>query len=92
VFGGHIQAVAEGAVRAEAPTQVHARPARWRGCRSPAALAQVCACGALDDIVDQAAGRAGAGLDAAGALEDLDALLVVQGMDGFGADGQASRR
>ena len=49
-----------------------------------------CICwGTLDHIVHQSARGAGAGLDAAGAFEQFDALFIVHGDHGFGADGQA---
>ena len=44
---------------------------------------------ALDHIVHQATGCAGACLHAAGTFEQLDALFVVHGNHGFRADGQA---
>ena len=75
--GRHVQARAERAVDAEALAEVDRgadraalRPAQLR-------VAQV-GVGPLDDEVDEPARRAGAGLHAAQALEDLDAGLVVQ--------------
>ncbi len=84
----HVQPRAEGPVRAEALAQVDGgadravlRPAQLR-------VAQV-GVGALDDEVDESAGRAGSGLRAAQSLQDFDAGDAVDRQHGLRVDGQA---
>ncbi|MCY1515424.1 hypothetical protein D9M68_500110 [compost metagenome] len=89
VFAGHVEPIAELAVLAEAAAEVDRaeHTAAARGFETD--RAQVLFGRALDHVVDEPARRAGAGLDAAGAAQDLDALLVVQRDRRLGADRQA---
>ena len=89
VFVGRIHTHAKGALFAEALAEVDC--ATHRAGLAPAELgaADRRVGRALDHQVDQAARSAGAGLHAAGALQELDTLLVLQWDGGFGVDGQA---
>jgi hypothetical protein len=89
VFGAGVEAHAEGIAGAEALADVDR-------AEHAAALAPLDECRAqrrverpLDDQVDQAAGRARPRLDAARALEDVDARLVLERDRGLGVDRQA---
>ena len=88
VFGRHIEPIAELTLGAKTPAQVdgaeHAAAAR----HFDAHFAQIPLGRPLDQVVHQPARCAGPGLDAAGAAQDLDALLVVQRDGGLCADRQ----
>ena len=89
VFGGHVQAVAHGLVRPHAATQVNVRKHIAMVVRFQLHCPQCLFCWPLDDMIDQTTRRAGARLDATGALEQFDALAVIQAQGCFCAVGQA---
>jgi hypothetical protein len=85
---GGVQAQADMAFGAEALADVDG-PQHRAGLAPLDACLAVVAVRALDNQVDQATGRAGAGLQAAGALQQFEPFLVVQCDRRFGIDGQA---
>lgn len=70
VFGCHVQPVAHGLVRPHAATQVNVRE-HIAIVRFQLHGSQCLFCWPLDDMIDQTTRRAGARLDATGALEQL---------------------
>ncbi|OQC06756.1 MAG: hypothetical protein BWX79_02022 [Alphaproteobacteria bacterium ADurb.Bin100] len=84
-----VQAVAETAVFPESPAHVQMTQQTAIAGRFQPQAAQGGFRRTLHHVVHQAPRRAGAGQDAAGALEEFHALLVFQGHRGFAADGQS---
>ena len=84
-----IEPVAEALVDARPPAEVHRSADAATVADAQADPAQRLRGRPLDDVVDEAARGARTGLDAAGALEELDAFLVGQRQDGLAADRQA---
>ncbi len=87
VFVGRIEAVAQRLVLAKTAAQVQRDAAAVARAETGADVAHGGVLGRgrpFDHVVDQTARGAGAGLDAAGAFEQLDAFLVVHADHGFG--------